>query len=215
MRRKFRENLAFKFFNLSLQGRLTLPHRQQLLIHTESCWDERVLLMSLRCQDERVEHVHSQELLTAELTSRSGWVRIIHRVQTVAATTKKTAGLQRYPTPPSIHRHSSHLARAESDTSTWTLPLPPTTTPDSLMLSQVYTINKSFVSVGWLQGDCESKREGFLRTSVYEKSSCWWYFCGRTLNLREWQWDVWSCRCTQSLWRHNGCETMRKVKQDV
>ncbi|KAK9516432.1 hypothetical protein VZT92_024362 [Zoarces viviparus] len=74
-----------------MQDQLTLPHRQQLLIH-RSCRDEKALPISQRRQDERDEHVHSQELLTAELTSRLEWVRIIHGVQTFAVTIRKTAG---------------------------------------------------------------------------------------------------------------------------
>lgn len=90
-----------------MQDQLTLPHRQQLLIHTESCWDEKVLPVSQRLRDERDEHVHSQELSTAELTSRSGWVRIVHRVQTFAATIRKTAGFL----PP--------VLRPRAESSTW------------------------------------------------------------------------------------------------
>lgn len=58
-------------------------------MNPQSSWDEKVLPVFLGLQHERDEHVHSQELLTAELTSRSGWVRIIHGVQTL--TSKKNS----------------------------------------------------------------------------------------------------------------------------
>lgn len=82
-------------------------------------------------QDERDICVHSQELLTAEVTSRSGWARIIRRVQTVAITRRKTAGPRpcSIPIPP----HSSHPRKSWVNWMTRALPLPPTTIPDSYL----------------------------------------------------------------------------------
>lgn len=54
------------------------------------------------------------------LTSRSGWVRIIHKVQTFAVTVRKTAGPE--PSLVHVHHYSSHLARAESTPWKWHSP---------------------------------------------------------------------------------------------
>lgn len=134
-----------------MQDQLTLPHGQQLLIH---CWDEKVLPISPRLQDER--DVHSQDVLTAKLTSRSGWVRIIHRVRQ-----EKTAG------PGLSFHHSSHLARAESTTRGGHSPY---RQPQS---QTVYCYLKLTPSMGALTvlDDCRVTVKVFLRTSVCEKPS--------------------------------------------
>lgn len=141
----------------------SVPRRKQLLIHRRlqgvgEVW-EGIRCRDSSLQDERVEHVRSQELLTGELTSRSEWVRIIHMIQTFAVTVKKTAGpaLSFHPssfTPSLILLHKSWVNYIK-----WARPLPTTTILDSLLFC------------GWLQGESKSQSEGFLWTSVCVKSS--------------------------------------------
>lgn len=115
---KFNENpneMGFFFSWLwNTQDQFTLPrgHSCWVTLKPESCGDEKVLPLSPRLQHKRDEHVHSHELPTAELTSRSGWVRIIHVVQTFAVTIGRTAGPGLFCSP--ILRHSTHWARADS-----------------------------------------------------------------------------------------------------
>lgn len=124
------------------------------------------------------------------LTSRSGWVRIIHKVQTFAVTVRKTAGPE--PSPVHIHHYSSHLARAESTLWKWHSPY---RQPQSQRLHCYLRPTPSMGALTVLV-NCrvtESLHEGLLRTSVCEKSSC---FAGRKLNPRT---TAWSCRCMRGL----------------
>lgn len=65
----------------------------------------------------------------------------------------------------------------------------------------IYCYPKLTPSMGALAalGDCRVTVRAYVRDflgHLWEilRSLCWWYFLVRTLNLRQWQWEVWSCR---------------------
>lgn len=191
------------------QDQFTLPrgHSCWVTLKPESCGDEKVLPLSPRRQDKRGERVHSHELPTAELTPRSGWVRIIHAVQTFVVTIRKTAGPGPFFLP--ILRHSTRLARADS--TSWN-----GHSPHHQPQSQtVYCYLRLTPSMGalTLSDDCRVTAKAyvraFYRTSGCEKSSCWWYVPGRMLNLRGWSLVM----QVHAGWRDR-CEAGRKVKQN-
>lgn len=151
-------------------------------------------------QDEREIHVHSQELLTAELTSRSGWARIICRVQTVAVTRRKTAGPGHCFMP--ILPHSSHPSKSWVNCMTWALPLPPTTILDSY-LKLMPSMRALTVS-----DDCR------VTVKAYVRDICLWEILLSVCPLpdrvgSEKSNHAGACRFS------NECETARKVQQDM
>lgn len=65
---------------------------------------------------------------------------------------------------------------------------PPTTIPDSLLLSQAYMINESldgtWMIAGWLWEPTWGISQDICLWEIL-RFLCWWYFLGHTLNLRE------------------------------
>lgn len=128
----------------------------------------------------RAGHVHSQELLTADVTSRSAGVRIIHTVQIVAV--KQLVLASPSSRPPFILLLISLSWSWVSCMIRWTLPLP-AQSQTVYHYTRLTSSMRAETGLGWLQGDCEHLLSGHLFVGKLRFLS-WWYFPGYTSHLR-------------------------------